>query len=271
MGPLPFGQIGAAAATIEVTKPVPSEPQEDRQGKDFVRGAGSAFNMLDSAHGVGCAFNLPDSAAHERGAIAQRGMCNGGGPAGSGTRQVGEDLSAAADGDASAAAVIISAATTGAPTGAPVPADGDGSGAHATTAAATGGGTATAQSTRTPGGQQVNQIRPHLRVPASELYRPEAPNVPIRASVTRMSYCDAARSPPRSVYARPLARPSWKAGAFRTGRRSLPSSSSAFNDAALVRGRPGPPAGYKTSLRGSASGVSEATTSWRTVVTPSVA
>jgi hypothetical protein len=223
-------------------------------------------------HGVGCAFNLPDSAALERGAIAQGGMCNGGGPAGSGTRQVGEDLSAAADGDASAAAVIISAATTGAPTGAPVPADGDGSGAHATTAAATGGGTATAQSTRTPGGQQVNQIRPHLRVPASELYRPEAPNVPIRASVTRMSYCDAARSPPRSVYARVLLRAQvGKRGlSGRADAPCLPHLQHSMTRRLSGEGRGRRPA-IKPRLRGSASGVSEATTSWRTVVTPSVA
>ena len=92
----------------------------------------------------------------------------------------------------------------------------------------------------------------HSRSSASELYRPEAPNAPIQASAVRMTYCDAARIPPRRASARPYAQPKWQAGTSRFHRsgRSFPSSSSAFNGTMLIRGRPGPPAGYKNMFAG---------------------
>lgn len=208
-----FGQISAAAATIEDAKLISPGSQVDRKGKDC------AFTPLDLA-----GLENPASAREGgacSGAIAQGGMSNGGGPACSGVRLEGEASSKNADGDASTAA-ITSAAASSTPAGASVAADGDGTGAAAITAAVAGG--ATPHTMRPSGEQQVNQSRPHARVLASKLYRPEASNKPIRASMAIMTYCDAAHTPPRPAAARPYACQIWKVGGFETlnGRMLLP-------------------------------------------------
>lgn len=64
------------------------------------------------------------------------------------------------------------------------------------------------------------------RIPASELYRPEAPNIPIRAAGGRMSYCDAVRrkpNRPRTAIARSNANLLWHATRNDTAGRMKPT------------------------------------------------
>jgi hypothetical protein len=96
--------------------------------------------------------------------------------------------------------------------------------------------------TRNHGRIKVTEQFSRTRFIASELYYPEAPNLPIRGAPRgRRSYCEAACSRPSPIrfIAQPhqqasRARPQWR-------RRDQPL---------LVTGKPSPPAGYKISFTG---------------------
>jgi hypothetical protein len=124
--------------------------------------------------------------------------------------------------------------------------DGSGCGRNITASAS---GPSTSASAHAAEKAKVIDFIPHSsQIPASELYRPEAPNEPIRAASKKMSYSDAVRFRPRAVNARPKARPQWRtANHAPRVRRTY----KALDLKQLHReGRLEQPAGYKNSFTG---------------------
>lgn len=97
--------------------------------------------------------------------------------------------------------------------------------------------------------KQVIQFGSQTRWPASELYRPEAPNDPVRSTGLRMSYCEATafRHPiPRMEATRPNVKLRW------VPRNPRPQGGGTHNPLGIkalqLWGNPQPLPGYKNSF-----------------------